>query len=107
IGRDAPEVKPLAAAQDRGGNLVRFSGSKDKAGVGRRLFQRLEQRVKGADAEHMNFVDDVDLVLAFAGPKANLFAQFAHVVHTVVAGRVDLDQVDHAPFVDGNTGGAL
>ena len=86
---------------------MRFGGGQDEAGVRGRLFQRLEQRVEGAVGEHVHFVDDVDLVAALAGAKADLVAQFADIVDAVVGGSVDLDQVDHAPFGDGDAGGAL
>ena len=104
---NAAEVKALAAAEHGGRDLVRLGRGQDETGVRRRLFQRLEQGVKGAVGEHMHFVDDVDLVTALAGAKAYLVAQLADVVDTVVGGSVDLDQVDHAAFGDGDAGGAL
>ena len=73
----------------------------------RRFFQRLEQRVEGAAAEAMHFVDDVDFVLPLAGREGDLVAQVAHVVDAGMGRRVDLDQVEVAPFVDGDAGGAL
>jgi len=105
--RDAAEVETLAAAEHGGGDFVRLGGGQDEARMRRRLLERLEQRVEGRIAQHVHFVNDVDFVAAFTGPEAHLLAQLADVVYAVVAGRVDLDQVEHAPFVDGDAGGAL
>jgi hypothetical protein len=102
---NAAKIEALAAAEHRGRDLVRLGGGQDEAGVGRRLLQRLQQRVERAVAQHVHFVDDVDLVAALAGAKAYLVAQFADVVDAVVRRRVDLDQVDHAPFGDRVAGG--
>ena len=103
---NAAKIEALAAAEHSGRDLVRLGGGQDEAGVGRRLLQRLQQRVECAVAQHVHFIDDVDLVAAFAGAKAHLVAQFADVVDAVVRRRVDLDQVDHAPFGDRVAGGA-
>ena len=69
--------------------------------MGRRLLQRLQQGVEGGDGEHVDFVDDVDLVAPLAGGEVDLLAQQANVVDAGVAGGVDLDQVEEAGLVDG------
>jgi hypothetical protein len=66
--------------------------------MGRRLFERLEQGVERIAAEHVNFVDDVDLVARRNGSIAHRLDDLAHVVDAGVAGRVHLDHVDMAPF---------
>ena len=60
----------------------------------RRLFQRLEQGVEGPRAQHVDFVDDVDLVGSPRGRIAHVVAQVAHLVHVVVRGAVDFDHVE-------------
>ncbi len=91
------EVEALAAGQDGGGQLLRLGGGEDEHGVGRRLLQRLEQRVERAGGQHVHLVDDVDLVLRQRRRVLDLLAQIANLVHAVVAGRVDLHHV-HAVF---------
>ena len=66
----------------------------DELDVRRRLFQRLEQRVERRRREHVDFVDDVDLVARSAGPKLHVLAQLADLVDAVVAGAVDFQDVD-------------
>ena len=61
---------------------------------GGRLLERLEQRVEGRLREHVDFVDDVDLVACPAGPVLTVAAQFADVIDAVVAGAVDFEHVD-------------
>ena len=65
--RDAPELVALAAREHRGGYLVDFGGRQDEDGVGRRLLQRLQQGVESRRGEHVDFVDDIDLVTALVG----------------------------------------
>ena len=62
LGLDSAQVKPLTARQHGHGNLADFGGGKDEFDVLGRFFQRLEQRVEGAGAQHVDFVNDIDLV---------------------------------------------
>ena len=91
--RQAAKAVVLAAAQDGRDDLLRLGGRQDKDHVLGRLFQRLEQRVEGRPAHHVRLVENVDLLAAAHGAQADLLAQFAYVVHAVVAGRVNLHHV--------------
>jgi len=62
--------------------------------VVRRLLERLQQRVERRRRQHVDFVDDVDLVGAARRGIAGVVAQVAHLVDAVVGGAVDLDHVD-------------
>ena len=59
----------------------------------RRLFQRFEQRVEGLAREHVNFIDDVDLVAAPRRPHGNVLPQLADLVDAAIAGGIDLDHI--------------
>ena len=48
----------------------------------------------------MHLVYHIDLVTSFVGPKPDPLPQCAHVVHTGVGGRINLDQVEQPPLVD-------
>ena len=61
------EVKLLTARADGGRNLVDFGSGKDKHDIWGRLFDRLQQGVEGAVAEHVDFVDDVYFIPAAVG----------------------------------------
>ena len=99
-GADAPKVKPLAAGEDGGGNLVHLGGGEDEDDVLGRLLHDFEQGVERPDAEHVGLVDDVDAVVDLGGGEVCLLAQLADVVDAVVAGRVDLGDVEHRAVVD-------
>ena len=92
-GRDAPEVEALATGEDRRRELLRLRRRQDEDDVGRRLLQRLEQRVERASGEHVHLIDDVDAVAACLRRILHLLAQVADLVHAVVAGRVDLQNI--------------
>ena len=84
----ALEVKTLHTAQNRLRNLVDFGRCKNENHVGRRFFERLEESVEGACREHVDFVDDEDLVLADDGRVLHTFNHIADVVDAGVGGRI-------------------
>ena len=61
------ELQALAARQDRLGNLLRVGGAQHEHHVGRRLLERLEQGVERLRREHVDLVDDIDLVAPARG----------------------------------------
>ena len=66
---------------------------KDKDCMGRRLFQRLQKCVVSALCQHVNFVDDVHLVLADGGRESNLVREFTDLLNAVVGCCVDFNDV--------------
>ena len=79
------------------GILFGLGGGEEELDVRRRLFQRLQQGVEGPGREHVHFVDVVDLEPSPAGPQRGVLPQLAHLLDAVVAGTVDLDDVDVLP----------
>ena len=63
-----------------GSNFLRLGRGEDELHVLGRLLERLEQRVEGRRGEHVDFVDDVDLVLPLRRRVAHVVAQFAHLL---------------------------
>ena len=94
VGRNAMKIEALAAAENRGQDLLRFSRRENKFHVRRRFLERLEQGVEGSGSEHVHFVDDVDLEMPFARRVTHVVAQFAHLLDAVVAGAVDLKDIE-------------
>ena len=86
---------------------MRLSCGEYEYRVGRRLFQRFQQRVERLLGEHMHFVYDIDLVARVAGREPDLVAQVADVVDAAIAGGVNLNEVKSAPVVDGNADAAF
>ena len=103
---DAPEIVALAAGDDSGGDFVALGGGHNEDGVLRRFLQRFEQRIERRATEHVDLVNDVDLVLAGAGSEIDLVTQVTDVVDAVVGGGVDFDHIQVAAFGDGNAVGA-
>ncbi len=71
-----------------------------------RLLQRLEHGVEGVLRQHVDFVDDVDLIAACGRRVLGVFQHLAHVVDAGVGGGIDLDQVDEPAGLDLLAGGA-
>jgi len=95
------EVEVLGARPDRGQHPLGLGGREDEHHVRRRLLERLQQRVGGRRAEHVDLVDDVDLALRRPGePEVDALHEIAHVVDTVVRRRVELREVEERALRD-------
>ena len=66
----------------------------------RRFLKCLEQGVESIARQHVDFVNDVDLVARRDGGIAHLLDDLAHIVDPGIRGRVHLDHVDMAPLGD-------
>ena len=98
--RDAPQIEPLAPAQNRRQHLLHIRRRHQKLRVRRRLLQRLQQRIKCRRREHVHLVDDVDLELPARRRKPHILPQLTHLLHAVVARTVDLDHIQRTPLRD-------
>ena len=88
---DAMEIETLAAREDGLQNLLRVGGAQHKDHVCRRLLKRLEQRVERRRREHVDLVDDINLVLAaHRGKVDGVDDLLAHVVHAGTACGIEL-----------------
>ena len=88
---DAVEIEALAAREDGLQNLLRIGGAQHEDHVRRRLLERLEQRVERRRREHVNLVDDIDLVLAaHRGKVDGVDDLLAYVVHAGTACGIEL-----------------
>ena len=110
---DAMEIETLAAREDGLQNLLRVGGAQHKDHVRRRLLKRLEQRVERRRREHVDLVDDIDLVLATHRGKVDGVDNFlAHIVHARAGGGIELVNIgvvalgDELAFLTGAVGHA-
>ncbi len=99
---NAAQVEALAAAEHGDRQLVDLGGREEELHVRRRFLKRLEQGVESVARQHVDFVDDVDLVARADRGVAHRLDDLAHVVDAGVAGGVHLDHVDVAAFGDGD-----
>ncbi|EEE38298.1 Dual specificity phosphatase, catalytic domain protein [Rhodobacteraceae bacterium KLH11] len=101
LGFDPAQVKTLAARQNGDRHLPNLGGGEDELHMFGRFFEGFEQRVECAGREHVNFVDDVNLIAGRGRAIADAVDDLADIVHTCAAGGVHLHHIDMAPFHDG------
>ena len=80
---------------------MRLGGCQDEDGMWRRLFQRFEEGIGSLLGDHVDFIDDVDLVARLVGSEVNFFPQLADFIDTAVAGGIHLDDIQGAALIDG------
>ncbi|CAM3415287.1 hypothetical protein DESA109040_11700 [Deinococcus saxicola] len=97
LRRQAAKAVMLAAREDGGNDLFRLGGGQNENDVAGRLLQGFEERIEGALGHHVRLVQNVDLLAAAHGRQADQFTQFSHIVHAIVAGRVDFHHVGVGP----------
>ena len=106
-GLDAAEIEALAARQDRDRHFPDLGRGEDEFHMRRGLLQRLQQAVEGLLGEHVDLVDDVDLVAGGDRRVAGRIDDVADVVDAGVGGGVHLDDVGVAALHDGAAVDAL
>jgi len=98
--RNPPQVEPLTARQDGGQHLLRVGRGEHELHMRRRFFEGLEQRVESPRGQHVNFVYDVNLEAGAGRRILARLAQLANLLDAVVAGAVNLEDVQRTPFGD-------
>ena len=76
------EIKTLTARQYRDRHLANLGCREDEFGVRRRLFQRLQKRVEGGGRQHVDLIDDIDLVATGHRCIPDTFKDFPDIAHT-------------------------
>ena len=92
------QVEPLAARQHGHRHPADFRGRENELHMLRRFFERLEKRIERVARQHVDFVDDVDLVARRNGPVENAVDQLADIVNAGAARGIHLHHVDMAVF---------
>ena len=103
LHRDTLEVVNLTAREDGGENLVLLSRRQDEDGVGRWLFEGLEEGIEGRCREHMHLVNDIDLVATKGGRHLHLLGELTDVLDRVVGRSIQLEDVEGALLFEGTT----
>ena len=88
VDGQALEVEALHARKDGRQQLVHFGGREDENHVRRGFLEGLQECVERSRREHVNFVDDENLVLAYNGRVLYAVNHVADVVDAGVGGRV-------------------
>ena len=102
LHRDAMEIKTLATGKDRLQDLLRIGGAQDEHHVRRRFLKRLEEGIKCRWREHVDLVDDIDLVgTSHRGEAHRIDDLLAHVVDAGARSRVELVDIGMRSRSDG------
>lgn len=72
----------------------------------RRLFQCFQQRIERRLGKHVHLIDQVHLEATARRRVLRVLDHFAHVVHTGVAGGIDLEQIRETAFIHRRAYGA-
>ena len=80
-----------------------LGSGEDEDHMSRRLLQGLEEGIEGSCGEHVHLVDDEHLVLTDLRRDACLLHQHLDILHGVVRGSVQLEDVIRALLVEGHT----
>ena len=100
VGREAPDVEPLEARQDRRRELLGVGrGEHEDDEVGR-LLERLQERVPGVLRDLVRLVEDVDLAGEVGRGVVDPLPQVADRVDAAVRRGVDLDEVHRPALAD-------
>ena len=86
------ELQVLGSADDGLADLLWVGGGQHEHHVGRRFFQRLQQRGFGCLRQHVDLVEDVHLAPPWRA-EHRLLDEVSHVVDAVVGGRIQLVHV--------------
>ena len=86
---------------------MQLRGGQNEHQMLRRLLQNFKQGVEGRRGEHVHLVDDVHALFQHRGGIHRLLPKGTDVIHAVVAGGVQLSDVQKPAFVDASAGLAL
>ena len=93
LAGNTPELITLTARQDGHGNPFRLRRRQDEDDMGRRFFQGLQKGIESFCRQHMDFIDDVNLLMAFSRHEFNRFPQGADVFDAAVGSGIDFDDI--------------
>ena len=67
------------------------------------FFQRLQQRIERIGRQHMNFIDDIDLIARAGGAILHAFDDFSYIINAGPAGRIHFQHIHMAAFHNRHT----
>ena len=97
---DAVEIEYLAAGEYRRDYLMLLGRGKDENGMSRRLLQCFQKRVESLRGKHVHLVDYEHTVAPLCRRHHHLLRERAHVVHAVVARRIEFYYVERPVLVE-------
>ena len=104
LGRHGPQIELQAAGEHGNWHFLGVCGGQHKLQILGRFLQGLQHGVKRRVGEHVHLVDHEDLEAPLHRLVDRLFQKGLHLVHTAVAGGVQLGVVDKTAAIDVGTG---
>ena len=101
--RQALEIELQTARQHRSRQLLWIGGGQQELDVRWWFFQRFQQGVETVRRQHVDFVDQVDLVACARRRILDIVQQLAGILYLGAGGGIHFDQVHAAAFVDLHT----
>ena len=99
LGGQSLQIELQAAGQNRDRNFLRVGGRQQKLYMGGRLLQRFQQRIEAVRGEHVDFVDQVNLIAAPGWGIHDVVQQVAGILDLGAGSRVHFNQVNEAPLI--------
>ena len=93
LRRDPPKVISLTSGQYRGKKSLGICGCQNKDRIFRGLLQSLQKCVERFAGQHMDFIDDVDLVASFGGRVRDLGDDLTEIVDASLGRSVHLNHI--------------
>ena len=91
---NAPEIKALAAAEDRRQHPLWIGRGQHENHLRWWLLQRLEQRIESSCGEHVALINHVHLPARLDGCESRAFNKIPNIIDTCVGGGIDLDYIE-------------
>ena len=86
----------MGTRTDGADNLFRLRRGEDEDNMLRWFLNHLQQGISAGGGNHVRLIDDEDAIARFGWRVVGAIAQFTHVLHTIVGGRVKLCHVQVA-----------
>ena len=100
VSGEPVEIVPLAAAGDGGEDFMGLGGGKEKLHSAGRLFEGFQEGVEGFLGKHVDFVDDVNFILAAGGGIGDGLIDLPDVVDAAVGSSIDFHNVQGSTLGD-------
>ena len=72
---------------------MQFRRRQDKDHILRRFFQSFQEGIEGSHGQHVNLIDDIDLILGQTRCIGGLISDVADFINPVVRSRINLDDI--------------
>lgn len=80
-----------------------FGGREDEFDVCWWLLKGLEESIEGSFGEHMNLVDDINLVFGLGWLELGSLDNITDIINPCIGRSIDLDDIQESPFVECST----